>query len=296
MARAYDGRGLTAFTLAMRRNWDDTEAQVEGRPDAEADSVSIITMHLAKGLEWPIVIPINSQTELYDDTTFLHRRSDDTVHFKILDQAPDDYELVKAAERDQVRRERVRLWYVAVTRACDLLLLPRQSERKANDWMSIVDLRIDDLPIFDPRAIVYAPSLPDIEKSHNTQDETTWRCEAATIAAACRSIVWRSPSRHEMPPDAAPEMTVFSPHANAAHTIYVGGVVDALARQPDGSIDLVIDWKTDVDPDLQQIELYRRQVRDYLDATGAPEGLLVFVTTGQLVRVRPAFQPTADAA
>jgi exodeoxyribonuclease-5 len=115
MARAYDGRGLTAFTLAMRRNWTDTEAQVEGRPDAEADSVPIMTMHLAKGLEWPIVIPINSPTELYDDTSFLHRRSDDTVHFKLLDQAPADYDIVKAAERDQLRRERVRLWYVAIT-------------------------------------------------------------------------------------------------------------------------------------------------------------------------------------
>ena len=52
MARAYDGRGLTAFALAMRRNWNDTEAQVEGGPDAEADSVPIMTMHLAKGLEW----------------------------------------------------------------------------------------------------------------------------------------------------------------------------------------------------------------------------------------------------
>jgi hypothetical protein len=29
MARAYDARGLTAFTLAMRRNWTDTEAQVK---------------------------------------------------------------------------------------------------------------------------------------------------------------------------------------------------------------------------------------------------------------------------
>ena len=204
MARAYDGRGLTAFTLAMRRNWDDAEAQVEGRPDAEAESVPIITMHLAKGLEWPVVIPINSPTELYDDTSFLHRRSDDTVHFKVLDQAPADYELVKAAERDQLRRERVRLWYVAITRACDLLLLPRQSERKANDWMSIVDLRLDDLPTFDPRAIVYAPDLPDVAEPENTQDETTWRSEAATIAATRRSIVWRSPSRHEMPPDATP--------------------------------------------------------------------------------------------
>ena len=175
MARAYDGRGLTAFTQAMRRNWDDTEAQVEGRPDAEANSVPIITMHLAKGLEWPVVIPINSPTELYDDTSFLHRRSDDTVHFKVLDQAPADYEAVKTTERDQLRRERVRLWYVAITRACDLLLLPRQSERKANDWMSIVDLRLDDLPSFDPQAIEYAPDIPDVEEIHNAQDETTWR-------------------------------------------------------------------------------------------------------------------------
>jgi exodeoxyribonuclease-5 len=159
MARAYDARGLTAFALAMRRNWIDTEAQVEGRPDAEADSVPIMTMHVAKGLEWPIVIPINSPTELYDDTSFLHRRSDDTVHFKLLDQAPSDYEAVKAAERDQLRRERVRLWYVAITRACDLLLLPRQSERKTNDWMSIVALKLDELPIFDHRAIAYAPKI-----------------------------------------------------------------------------------------------------------------------------------------
>jgi exodeoxyribonuclease-5 len=405
MARAYDARGLTAFALAMRRNWTDIEAQVEGRPDAEADSVPIMTMHLAKGLEWSIVIPINSPTELYDDTSFLHRRSDDTVHFKLLDQAPAGYEAVKAAERDQLRRERVRLWYVAITRACDLLLLPRQSERKANDWMSIVDLKLDELPIFDHRAIAYAPKIAELEQSKNFQDETTWRNEAAAIASTRRSIVWRSPSRHEMPANAPapdrdeifsdatalserlseapentgpsavirgsrerglvvhklleevltgetaeqaealemrartllvqlgtteaarpeegpnpremaatvlrtlaipeiaacrerlmPELTVFSAQANVDCTTYVGGVVDALARQPDGSIELIIDWKTDVHPSAQQIELYRDQVHDYLDATCAPEALLVFVTTGQVIRVRPRPQVTVNAA
>jgi ATP-dependent exoDNAse (exonuclease V) beta subunit len=403
MARAYDSRGLTAFTLAMRRNWTDTEAQVEGRPDAEADSVPIMTMHLAKGLQWPIVIPINSPTELYDDTSFLHRRSDDTVHFKVLDQVPPDYDAIKAAERDQLRRERVRLWYVAVTRACDLLLLPRQNERKANDWMSIVDLRLNELPTFDHRAIQYAPNIPELDDPQNPQDETTWRSEAAVIAATRRSIVWRSPSRHEMPaappppdreeifteaaalsqlppasegtaiagtisgsrerglvvhklleevltgetaaadaldirsrvllaqlgvseaaqpgdgphapelaatalralaiPEIAacrsrlvPELTVFSTQADQHRTTYVGGVADALAYLPLGMIELVIDWKTDVAPSAQQIELYREQMRDYLAATGAPEGLLVFVTTGQLLRVRPAYKSAANAA
>lgn len=406
MARAYDGRGLTAFALAMRRNWNDTEAQVEGRPDAEADSVPIMTMHLAKGLEWPIVIPINSPTELYDDTSFLHRRSDDTVHFKILDQAPADYETVKSAERDQLRRERVRLWYVAITRACDLLLLPRQRERKGNDWMSIVDLKLDELPTFDHRGIVYAPKIAEVEEQRNTQDEAIWSSEAAIIAATRRSIVWRRPSRHEMPHDTAPpterdeifadaaalsdqlppdpdasavgttirggrerglvvhklleevltgetadqvealknratalldqlsvpeatrpedgpnapelaattlralaipeigacrsrlvpELTVFSARADGDSATYVGGIADAVAYLPLGIIDLVVDWKTDVNPSVQQIDLYRAQILDYLTATGASEGLLVFATTGQVVRVQPALRPSANAA
>jgi exodeoxyribonuclease-5 len=380
----------------MRRNWDDAEAQVEGRPAAEVESVSIITMHSAKGLEWPIVIPINSPTELYDDARFLHRRSDDTVHFKLFDQVPADYELVKSAERDQLRRERVRLWYVAITRACDLLLLPRQIERKDNDWMSIVDLRLHDLPTFDHRAIVYAPALLNVEELHNTQDELTWRREADAIAATRRSILWRSPSRHEMPHDVVPsperdeifadalalseqlplaldnaaavagavrggrerglivhklleevltgetadhpealetrarallaqlgiseaalpgdgphaqelaattlrtlmipeiaacrdrllpEMTVFSAQADDNRTTYVGGIADAVVYQATGAIDLVIDWKTDINPSVHQIDLYREQMRDYLAATGAPTGLLVFVTTGQLITV-----------
>jgi exodeoxyribonuclease-5 len=400
MARAYDGRGLIAFTQALRRNWQDAEAQVEGRPDAEADSVSIITIHSAKGLEWPVVIPINSPTELRDDTSFLHRRSDDTVHFKLLDHAADDYRLVKTAEKDQLRRERVRLWYVAITRACDLLLLPRQSQRSQNDWMSIVDLKIDDLPTFDPRTIVYAPDLPPTEQPSNTQDEAIWRSEAAAIAATRRSITWRIPSRHEMPaqtarttdqdeiyadsaalaahlpiqsgtaPPAAtirggrerglvvhklieevltgetvdhpqsleararallvqlgtaeaarpedgpcapelaastlralaipeiaarrdrlmPELTVFSAQAAADRILYIGGIADAVAYDTDGSIELVIDWKSDVNPNAQQLALYREQVHDYLVATGAPEGLIVFVTTGQLVSVQSKFR------
>jgi ATP-dependent exoDNAse (exonuclease V) beta subunit len=300
----------------------------------------------------------------------------------------------------------MRLWYVAITRACDLLLLPRQSERKANDWMSIVNLKLDDLPTFDPRAIVYAPELPNVAEPENTQDETTWRREAAAIAATRRSIVWRSPSRHEMPPDVVPapdrqeifadasalseqlplepdnaavagairgsrerglvvhklleevltgetadnaealeirarallaqlgisetarpedgpqapelaatalralsipdivacrsrlvpETTVFSVQAHYDRTIYVGGIADAVAYQPTGAIDLVIDWKTDVSPSARQIDLYRDQIHDYLIASGASLGLLVFVTTGQVISVRPQFHQTTDAA
>jgi hypothetical protein len=112
---------------------------------------------------------------------------------------------------------------------------------------------------------------------------TTLRALAIPEIAVCRSRL-------------LPEMTVFSAQGDDNRTIYVGGVADAVAYQPAGAIDLVVDWKTDVSPSAQQIELYREQLRDYLTATGAPEGLLVFVTTGELVRVRPAVHlPSATA-
>jgi exodeoxyribonuclease-5 len=60
------------------------------------------------------------------------------------------------------------------------------------------------------------------------------------------------------------------------------GIADAVAIDDMGHVDTVIDWKSDVDPTPKQIELYRDQVRGYLDATGAKTGLIVFLTTGRV--------------
>ncbi len=82
-----------------------------------------------------------------------------------------------------------------------------------------------------------------------------------------------------------PELTVLSAETLDDRTDYVGGIADALVLDKAGSVETVIDWKSDVDPDAAVIEGYRAQIRDYLKATGAAVGLLVFVTGGRIERV-----------
>lgn len=388
MARAYAARGMAEFSRTLWQRWDDGDAQVEGRPDAESNAVSITTMHSAKGLEWPIVIPINSTTKLWSDGSFLYRRQDDTVHFRVFGYSSADYDLVAQAEEAELRRERVRLWYVALTRARDLLLLPRQSERLDDDWFSLITLDLDELPALDLTGLTATPPSAATPIG-NTQDIATWEREAAVIAAAERKIEWHQPSRHEgaelsaeagqavfagvesfvdsMPAstgeiaiqggrerglvlhklieevlsgetpddepaltsranvllgqlglddheDAAagpssaelastvrrtlelPEIAELRPRLEPEFWIYAGtesdnlvaltaGIADAVAFGASGDLEIVIDWKSDISPAAGVVDQYRAQVRDYLSATGAATGLIVFMTSGRVDHV-----------
>lgn len=65
----------------------------------------------------------------------------------------------------------------------------------------------------------------------------------------------------------------------------LSGVADALVLGPDGNIQVVVDWKSDVSPTNSLRAKYRSQVRDYLDASGATRGLLVYMTLGQVEEI-----------
>jgi CRISPR-associated exonuclease Cas4 len=67
----------------------------------------------------------------------------------------------------------------------------------------------------------------------------------------------------------------------------VAGRADALAIR-DGKIGVAIDWKSDVNPTPTVRKSYAGQLRDYLDATGAPRGALVFLTLREVVWVESA--------
>ena len=388
-SRAYEVRGLRAFAEAMTAAWSDEARAVEGRPDAQEEAVALYTMHAAKGLEWPIVVPINTMTlAKAPDSAVTHRESG-RFFCPVFGVSPTGHEAAREEEKAELGRERVRLWYVATTRARELLVLPRLDvATRKSAWLSFVGLALDGLLSLDLNQ--HVPEVGAGEPAtENAQTRKAFAAEAAAIAERTHRIVWCAPSRDEdtaqpvlreeeptiiatdgdgAPADGAvaatiqggrergtilhklieevltgetaeeeialaaraetliralgltvlddpaqglapaelagcvlralalPEVAALRPRLVPEFPVYASaetdtheeawrGIVDAIAFDADGAPEVVIDWKSDVDPSPEKLEHYRAQVRAYLDMTGAERGLIVAVTSGSIMQV-----------
>jgi exodeoxyribonuclease-5 len=82
-----------------------------------------------------------------------------------------------------------------------------------------------------------------------------------------------------------PEFPVYSAAMNLDQEEVIVGFADAIAFDPSGVPQVVVDWKSDVAPSTETIEHYRSQVRTYLDTTGGERGLIVLMTPGTVIPV-----------
>lgn len=373
-ARSYGVAGLRAFVRDLQEDWLRKARAPEGRIDATEHAVEIVTIHSAKGLEWPVVIPINSTTELYRPDQFVHRQSDNSLHWMLGGVAPPDLAAARAEEDEEDANQRERIWYVACTRARDVLILPHIPQASQNSWFSSIDLHQQLVPELDLSG--FAPSEPRAAAvAVNDQSPEVFASEREKVQESALPLVWRRPSDHdqdrvgdpldgvvvtdalversevvgggalrgvilhklmeefltgelqideaaaiprahelldqllsedeqdgrrpdpseiarcalgalnlpeiaEMRPWLVPEVSIWA----AGEGYLLAGRADALAIR-DNRVELAVDWKSDINPSPTARSMYAGQLRDYLMATGAARGAIVFATIGEIVWV-----------
>ena len=105
--------------------------------------------------------------------------------------------------------------------------------------------------------------------------------------AGCVVRALSLPEVAELRPGLVPELPVYGSTETDTHEEATAGIVDAIAIafDADGKPDVVIDWKSDVDPSPETLDHYRAQVRAYLDMTGAERGMVVAVTSGSIRQI-----------
>jgi ATP-dependent exoDNAse (exonuclease V) beta subunit len=135
LARTYEevrGRDLEGFLGFIRDQEALGAAQLEAVSEEEgADAVRLLTIHAAKGLEFKVVVVADAGRDLggaapADEIVAL---SDGRLGFKVVHPTSGErkpvfeYDEVAGAGREAARAERLRLYYVAMTRAIDRLLV-----------------------------------------------------------------------------------------------------------------------------------------------------------------------------
>lgn len=267
-------------------------------------------------------------------------------------------------------------WYVACTRARDLLVLPFIPQASKNSWFSSIDLRQNELPEIDLAGLPEpAPRITQLIE--NKQSPDVFAAERQRVEESVTPIHWRRPSDHDpdrlgdpleckvvselviehqdvvaagalrgtilhklmeelltgelrsdkqavvcradillaqlasclssetslpapaemaetalqalaLPEIAAlrhilvPEMAVWG----ARDGLFISGRADALAIG-DNRIDVAIDWKSDINPTASVRSAYIEQLQDYLEATGARRGALVFLSLREITWIPP---------
>jgi len=220
-ARAFQdagGRTLREFLLwAARQAEDEVRIVEQVVPDEDEDAVRIMTVHAAKGLEFPISLLCGLSTAPRGDSPTLLWGAEGAppeVRLKKGVETP-GYEDARTTEQTLGNMERDRILYVAATRARDHLIVSlfrglKDTKSAAARIATAMSLHGDDLAAGPGPTPVPAPSPPPEPASADTaEDRAAWLARRESVVAERTSVAARSATAlaqaaaHAVEPEAA---------------------------------------------------------------------------------------------
>ena len=128
------GQSLPGAVREVRR-LIDTGSRIERPLLGASESVSLLTVHAAKGLEWPVVVVANLDRAPRNEVQPLVN-PELGIAISVDEQPSGHLELLRHLASEREEQERRHLWYVALTRARDYLIAGFASEFRVEELVS----------------------------------------------------------------------------------------------------------------------------------------------------------------
>jgi ATP-dependent helicase/nuclease subunit A len=203
LARQYElsgGISFRGFVEELREAADGGEGAEAPILEEGSDGVRLMTVHKAKGLEFPIVILADMTCKLArNDAGRYLDASQGLCALRLGGWVPLELRNHQAIEQARDRQEGVRLAYVAATRARDLLVVPAIGDEPFDGgWVSPLDAAIYP-PIVRRRDHVSATGCPSFKKDSVLQRPDNDAFMPQTVAPGLHrfdsghEVVWWDP-------------------------------------------------------------------------------------------------------
>ncbi len=171
-----------------------------GKPSDEA--INLLTVHSAKGLEWPVVIPIGLWREIGKRAeTGLRLLPDEAGISRVYFDNASLPESTRVSRERERQRELVRLLYVALTRARRALILPHGEPAATGSFLDLWGADLAQLPLvsavsFESLPISTEPPSVEGWAVPETKPNPTWPRRILPHQLAAKHDLVRS-ARHE---------------------------------------------------------------------------------------------------
>jgi ATP-dependent exoDNAse (exonuclease V) beta subunit len=207
MARQYEvsgGLSFRGFVERLRDQAERREAPEAPILEEASEGVRLMTVHRAKGLEFPVVVLADLTSPLFHERPSRHLDPERGLcAIRLGEWLPRELLENEALEREREEAEGIRLAYVAATRARDLLVVPAVGDEPLEkSWLAPLSGALYP-PLDRRRKPDPAPGCPPFTGSDTVLERTASLSDAQAVRAGLHSfegyrVAWWAPGSLEL--------------------------------------------------------------------------------------------------